>query len=568
MSDIKIILNKLCSECGETHPTTDFVRVVRNLQTHEICKQCAQKSLEEEYNETRNNFAGDAAESDIVFDVKTNAQQILARREMARRRFLPFVFEFRPGYQAGWVHKDICRRLEKFSRDVAAKLSPRLMLFMPPRSGKSELVSRCFPAWHLGHFPKDEIIACSYAASLANSFSRKVREILRDPSYRSIFPSTALDKSSQAVEQWMTSSGGGYVAAGVGGPIVGKGANILIIDDPTKGREEAQSDVVKEAVKDWYTGSAYTRLAPGGGILVVMQRWAEDDLAGWLEAEDKVTHNENWDIIRYPAIALEDEEFRFKGDALHPERYDLKALQRIRTTIGERDFAALYQQNPIPDEGDYFKKPHFRYYTPQELPNINELRLFCTFDLAIGEKEQNDFTAGVVAGVDNAANIYVLAVYHEKVDSYKIAELLFDIWTTWKPEVIGLEKGHIEGTMQPFLEKMADQRKIYPYFEPLTVGRKDKVARAQSIRGWMAHGKVYWNRLDPAQMEAIEELLKFPNGKHDDRVDMMAHLGQMLQEMFGNGEEKAPVKTAASWREEFERKMAQGDTFGETHMSA
>ena len=248
MTDIKIILNKLCSECGETHPTTDFVKALRNNQGHEICRFCAARSVEEEYVEVRNNFAGDADEA--VFDVRLNAQQILARRELSRRRFLPFVYEFRPGYQAGWVHKDICRRLEKFSRDVAAKLSPRLMLFMPPRSGKSELVSRCFSAWHLGHFPTDEIIACSYAASLANSFSRKVREILRDPAYRTIFPKTALDKSSQAVEQWMTSAGGGYVAAGVGGPIVGKGANVLIIDDPTKGREEAKSDVVKEAVKD------------------------------------------------------------------------------------------------------------------------------------------------------------------------------------------------------------------------------------------------------------------------------------------------------------------------------
>ena len=567
MSDIKIILNCLCSDCGETHPTTDFVKVLRNQQHHEVCSRCAKQVEADDYVEVRNNFAGEAGEGqEAVFDAKLTAQQLLARREMSRRRFLPFVFEFRPGYQAGWVHKDICRRLEKFSKDVAAKLSPRLMLFMPPRSGKSELVSRCFPAWHLGHYPTDEIIACSYAASLANSFSRKVREILRDPSYRTIFSSTALDKSSQAVEQWMTSKGGGYVAAGVGGPIVGKGANVLIIDDPTKGRTEAQSDVVKEAVKDWYTGSAYTRLAPGGGILVVMQRWAEDDLAGWLESEDKQTQNENWDIIRYPAIAIEDEEFRFKGAALHPERYDLKALQRIRVTIGERDFAALYQQNPIPDEGDYFKKPHFRYYVPQDLPNINELRLFCTFDLAIGETAQNDYTAGVVAGVDNAANIYVLRVYHEKIDALKIAELLFDIWDDWKPEVIGLEKGHIEGTMAPFLAKMAEERRVFPFFDPLPVGRKDKVARAQAIRGWMAHGKVYWNRMDPMQNEAIEELLKFPNGKHDDRVDMMAHLGQMLQDMFGAGEDKAPVKTAAKWREEFERNLA--GTEGSTHMSA
>lgn len=567
MSEIKFVAKKLCPSCGEIHPANTFAFAGKDRG--DVCEKCfADKS---EYVEDRNAFAGCAlppSDSEAVFDARRTAQELLARREISRRRFLPFVTEFRPGYQAGWVHKDICRRLEKFSKDVAAKLSPRLMLFMPPRSGKSELVSRSFPAWHLGHYPTDEIIACSYAASLANSFSRKVREILRDPSYRAIFPNTSLDKSSQAVEQWMTSAGGGYVAAGVGGPIVGKGANILIIDDPTKGRDEAQSEVVKETVKDWYTGSAYTRLAPGGGILVVMQRWAEDDLAGWLEAEDKETHNENWDIVRYPAIAIEDETYRLKGEALHPERYDAVALQRIRTTIGERDFAALYQQNPIPVEGDFFKKDQFRYYVPSELPRIDTLRLFCTFDLAIGEKEQNDYTAGVIAGVDSDANIYVLAVVHGRMDALKIAEKLFEIWITWQPEVIGLEKGHIEGTMAPFLTKMADEKKIYPFFEPLTVGRKDKVARAQSIRGWMSHGKVYWNKYDPEQTGAIEEMLKFPNGKHDDRVDMMAHLGQMLAEMFGGQEMKPAEKPKANWREEFERKMEAALSAGGTFMSA
>ena len=564
MEAIKFVSKMLCPCCGSIRPVS--VMVKQEVTGAEAPVYKCELCVREEQIEERNEFAGAPKEAEII-DFKEAAAAILARRELARRRFLPFVHIFRPGYQAGWVHKDICRRLEQFSKDVAAKKSPRLMLFMPPRSGKSELVSRCFPSWHLGQYPTDEIIACSYAASLANSFSRKVREILRDPEYHKIF-NTRLDKSSQAVEQWMTSAGGGYVAAGVGGPIVGKGANILIIDDPTKGRDEAQSDVIKEAVKDWYTGSAYTRLAPGGGILVVMQRWAEDDLAGWLEAEDKVNKNENWEIIRYPAIAIDDELFRKKGDALHPERYDLDALRRIRTTIGERDFAALYQQNPIPDEGDYFKKPHFKYYTLAELPPVDTLRIFCTFDLAIGQKEQNDYTAGVVAGVDESANIYVLHVYHGRWDSLQIAEMLFNIWTMWQPEIIGLEKGHIEGTMAPFLNKMSQERLIFPYFEPLTVGRKDKVARAQSIRGWMAHGKVFWNKNDPEQNAAIEEMLKFPNGKHDDRVDMMAHLGQLLEALIGGKLEGMGKPKQESWREKMERELNSGYTDGCTHMAS
>lgn len=561
MEAMKFVGKMLCPCCGSIRPTS----VMRKMPDDSWkCPSCVEGH--EVSDEERNEFAEQPKSAEII-DFKKSAQEILARRELARRRLLPFVCEFKPGYQAGWVHKDICRRLEKFSAAVAAKQSPRLMLFMPPRSGKSELVSRSFPAWHLGKYPTDEIIACSYAASLANGFSRKVREILRDPDYHKIFD-TRLDKSSQAIEQWLTSAGGGYVAAGVGGPIVGKGANVLIIDDPTKGRDEAQSDAIKESVRDWYTGSAYTRLAPGGGILVVMQRWAEDDLAGWLEAEDKVNQTENWEIVRYPAIAVTDEEFRNKGEALHPERYDLAALNRIRTAIGERDFAALYQQNPIPDEGDYFKKEQFRFYSLNTMPDVTKLRLFCTFDLAIGQKERNDFTAGLVAGVDEESNIFILHVYHGRWDSLSIAKMLFEIWQVWEPELIGLEKGHIEGTMRPFLDKMSEDLKIFPFFEPLTVGRKDKEARAQAIRGWMSHGKVYWNKQDPNQHEFIEEMLKFPNGKHDDRVDCIAHLGQLLQKLIGGQLETTTFTGKKSWREEFERKIALEGYTGLSHMAS
>ena len=383
------------------------------------------------------------------------AQVILAKRQLARKYLLPFVELFRPGYQAGWVHREICEKLEKFLDDCVNGRSPRLMLFMPPRSGKSEIGSRSFPAWALGKYPWLEVIATSYGASLANTFSRKARDIVRDPNYKNIFPDAILDKDNQSVENWLLTQGGGYVAAGVGGPIVGKGAhcfpagtmvtladgstmdiseesivgkdvlsmefaparqrckkvtawqevsndsglyrvttrngagglstgdhpyyvigrgwlradsiragyvvltvsgsnvqadtvsevmrvgdcnvpvydiqvegtecffangilvhNCLIIDDPTKGKAEARSETIQEQIRDWYTGSAYTRLAPGGGVLMIMQRWADDDLAGWLLAEDAAKPEnlrENWEVIRYASIAEEDEKYRKKG---------------------------------------------------------------------------------------------------------------------------------------------------------------------------------------------------------------------------------------------------------------
>jgi predicted phage terminase large subunit-like protein len=196
-------------------------------------------------------------------------KQLLARRILARRRLLQFTLLTYPTYLAGWVHEDICRRLEKFSTDIAAGKSPRLMLLMPPRHGKSELASVRFPAWHLGHYPHHEIINVGYNLDLPMVFSRKVRELVRDPLYLAIFPNTNLDPESQSVEKWITKAGGGFMAAGVGGGITGKGAHALIIDDPIKNQVEADSVAVRDNLMDWYQSTAYTRLAPGGGILII-----------------------------------------------------------------------------------------------------------------------------------------------------------------------------------------------------------------------------------------------------------------------------------------------------------
>ena len=199
----------------------------------------------------------------------TALQKELISRTLARRRLLPFVQRMNERYDAGWVHEDICRRLEKFSDDVAAGLSPRLMILMPPRHGKSELASRMFPPWHLGRHPEHEFIACSYNLSLAMGFSRKVKQVIDDPAYQGVFP-TKLDPNNQSTEEWgIAGERGGYVAAGIGGPITGKGAHVLVIDDPVKNAEEADSADGREKVWEWYLSTAYTRLAPGGGVLII-----------------------------------------------------------------------------------------------------------------------------------------------------------------------------------------------------------------------------------------------------------------------------------------------------------
>ena len=210
------------------------------------------------------------AGTDVKNRPPTPLEAELASRLLARRRLLPFIMRINPKYLAGWVHKDICERLERFSADVAAGKSPRLMLLMPPRHGKSEIASRNFPAWHMGQYPDHEFIACSYNVSLAMGFSRKVKQIIEDEGYAQVFPGAALDKNNQSTEEWaLAGTRGGYVAAGIGGPITGKGAHVLVIDDPVKNAEEADSADQREKIWEWYNSTAYTRLAPGGGVLVI-----------------------------------------------------------------------------------------------------------------------------------------------------------------------------------------------------------------------------------------------------------------------------------------------------------
>lgn len=201
--------------------------------------------------------------------VSAAVKQELASRILSRRKFLPFVQRINPRYTAGWVHEDIARRLEKFSDEVAQGLSPRLMILMPPRAGKSELASKTFPAWHLGRHPDHEMIACSYNLDLAMDFSKKIKTVIDSDAYQQVFEAR-LDPDNRSSAAWgIHQNIGGYVAAGIGGGINGKGAHVLIIDDPIKNAEEADSATVREGIWNWYGSVAYTRLAPGGGVLVI-----------------------------------------------------------------------------------------------------------------------------------------------------------------------------------------------------------------------------------------------------------------------------------------------------------
>jgi len=525
-----------CKRCKGLYPETLIL-------VDDICVYCRADEVEKVPEPQSKSEQDQKKQADLSAQVK--AEQELAKRILSRKRLLPFVERFNPDYLAGWVHKDICQRLEKFSEQVANKESPRLMLFMPPRHGKSTLASVAFPAWHLGRHPDHEFISCSYSGSLAMSFSRKVRQLLREPVYKNVFEKSRLDKDSQSVESWQTTQGGGYVAAGVGGGITGKGANVLVIDDPVKNREDAESDNNRAATWDWYTSTAYTRLSPGGGILVILTRWHDDDLAGRLlkQAEDGA---DQWEVIRYPAIAEIDENFRKQGESLHPERYNVDALEQIRKAIGPRDWSALYQQNPVSDEGDYFSRDMIRYYEYDEIDTA-ELNYYCAWDLAIGQRDRNDYSVGIVVGVDEYDNLYVVDVVRGKYDGFELVEQILDLYETWRPGIVGIERGHIEMALGPFLQKRTRERGLSEaYFKDLKVGRRDKEARARAIQGRMQQGMVYFPKDAVWTGTMVAELLRFPNGAHDDQVDALAWIGLMMTEFatFYERPEHVP-----SWRD-------------------
>jgi predicted phage terminase large subunit-like protein len=478
----------------------------------------------------------------------SDLKKLLARRILARRRLLQFTMLTYPLYLAGWVHEDICRRLEKFSADIAAGKSPRLMLLMPPRHGKSELASVRFPAWHLGHYPHHEIINVGYNLDLPMVFSRKVRELVRDPVYTAIFPETNLDPESQSVEKWITKAGGGFMAAGVGGGITGKGAHALIIDDPIKNQVEADSVAVRDNLMDWYQSTAYTRLAPGGGILIIQTMWNDDDLAGRLQSYMAANLEvDQFEIVKYPAISeaweyrdeatqeilrYPDEQplepgitlLRPKDYCLHEARYPTDALKKIRANLQPRIWSALYQQNPVPDTGMYFKKEYFKYQ--KHAPPRLGMRIFTAWDFAISEEAHNDWTVGVTVLQDETDTLYVIDVLRFKGDSFQIVDAMLDIAERYGSDpstgyLIGAEDGQIWRALLPLLRVRMEERKLWPPLEvlrPLT----DKMARARPLQGRMQQGKIVFMEGAHWLQQAEQELLRFPAGAHDDVVDAMA----------------------------------------------
>lgn len=564
-----------------------------------------------------------------VSDDQIAAQQELFRRELLRRRLINFIINFVPNYNAGWVHKLICAKLERFVRDVEDKKSPRAMFFQPPRTGKSTIVSKAFPAWALGHHPDWEFISASYASSLPEGFSRWIKSVLASPEYQVLFPKTKLDPNAQATSGWYTTQQGMYLPVGVGGGATGKGAHIFNIDDPVKDATEADSETTLQNVWNWWDSVADTRISPGGGVLVTLTRWSDLDLAGRLIAQEREALKElhenegemrqtlddptstssqrdvarrriraivderqyviRWDVLSFPAMSEQEEylttdgrivhdakdsetglvdptlrKVRGKDEALHPARYDEDFYRRKRKSTQPRFWNAMFQQKPVPDEGSIFKRKDFRL-EPHVAPWYR-WHVYSAWDFAIGQKQQNDWTSGVVAALDFGGKIHLLDVIRVRTD--EPAKLLVDTLRPYQDnlQMVGIETGQIQQAVMPDLTKrINDKEKGYPMvfcddLHPII----DKIARARPAQGWSQQGKILLPADQPWLEDFIGELLRFPNGVWDDQVDALAWLIRMVAKQSAPQRPKETKKK--SWKDNLKKVHLSGGRG--SHMAA
>lgn len=418
------------------------------------------------------------------------------------------------GYKPANHHRLIARKLEAVARGEIK----RLMIQMPPRHGKSMLASEFFPAWYLGWHPEHQIIHATYGQTLADGFGRKIRNLMAEPLHGAVFPGISLADDSQSAARFHTNKQGVYHAVGIGGGATGKGAHLLLIDDPVKDREEAESEVFRERNKDWYKSVAYTRLMPDAAVVIIQTRWHEDDLSGWILEEHA---HEGWDVLSLPAIDEDD-------NALWPEAYPIERLRVIEKTLGPKDFQALYQQSPRPVEGAEFKRNWIQYYS-----NLNPLGMNTVIlvDPASGRRKKNDFTSMWVLGLGSDGNRYVLDIVRDKLNLTERAARLFNLHRKWKPAEVRYE----QYGMMADIEHIRSEMDLRSYRFAITeVGgatrKEDRIRRLvpvfQKGRIWFPHQLMYTDKSGEVRdlvHDFIEtEYLSFPVARHDDMMDGLA----------------------------------------------
>lgn len=442
-----------------------------------------------------------------------------------------------------WPHQQfIYDALGKVTRNECK----RLQLSIPPRHTKTETMTVRYAAWRIERDPTCRVIVAAYNQDQANLYARKIRRI--------VAPRVKLAKDSNKVDDWETLEGGGLRAVGVGAGVTGRGAHLILIDDPVKSREEADSEVYRKRVWEWYTDDLWTRQEPGCAIALVMTRWHEDDLAGRLlkAAQGDDEFAEQWLEINLPALAMENDPLgRKPGEALCPDRYDVEYFERAKTVL-KRNFWALFQGDPRPPGGTLFKEDWWRYFRiegefyvlqkgeHEERVRALDCRIIQAVDLAASEKKTADYFADGTYAVTPAQDLLLLDVLREQQQGPEVKKDIRDLHDRWQPAQIGIERN---GLGLPIVQDLqaGEWAQGGVYLPPLPVkpvqAHRDKVSRAGASAALYEAGKVYHLEAAAWVSDWEDEHLSFPNGKNDDMVDvgsiaatMVAHGGTVFSE--------------------------------------
>lgn len=401
---------------------------------------------------------------------------------------------------------------------VESGQTPRLMVLMPPGSAKSTYTSILFPPWFSGRNPQHSILGVSNTTDLAERFSRRVRNIVAMREFSNVFEGNGLRADSAAAGNWETILGGEFFAAGMGSAIAGRRADLGLIDDPIKTRQEADSERVRQSQWDWYVNDFLTRLKPGARQILIQTRWHEDDLGGRILEREA----EKWRVVKIPMLARADDPLgRPYDQRLWPDWFTEEMIATAK--LDTRAWNALYQQEPVPDEGDYFKKENFSEY--KEYPT--GLHVYGASDYAVTEGS-GDFTEHGIFGVDVSGNIYVLDWWRGQTQSDVWIERQCDLIRDWRPLVWFGEAGPIRRAIEPFLARRMVERSAHCRLEWLpSIG--DKEIRARSIQALASVKAIMMPKTAPWKGEIEKQLLQFPSGKYDDAVDVFSLIGRGLE---------------------------------------
>ena len=430
------------------------------------------------------------------------------KKEKCRENFMPFVKEMWSAFIAGRHHKIMADAFER----VANGSLKRLIINMPPRHTKSEFASYLFPAWYLGKFPHKKIIQTAHTAELATNFGRKVRNLVATPDYQALFP-TKLSSDSKAAGRWNTNKGGDYFAIGVGGAVTGKGADVLIIDDPHSEQEAMQGNpAVFDRVYEWYSSGPRQRLQPGGSIIIVMTRWSKRDLTGQIINNSVKREGDEWETIEFPALMP-------SGKPLWSEFWSQKELEAIKNEIPVSKWEAQYQQNPTSEEGAIIKREMWQIWE-KEKPPVCEF-IIQSWDTAFEKNNRADYSACTTWGVFyktdsdgfDTTHIILLDAFKERMEFPELKKKAQELYKDWNPDALIVEK---KAAGAPLIYEM--RRMGIPLQEYTPSKGSDKIARVNAISDLFASGFVWCPDTRWAE-EVMEECASFPNGEHDDLVD-------------------------------------------------